>query len=102
MGILEDLQRLKDAEEFFEYFRIEYDENILKPYRLHILKKFNLYIRDEWENLQKMEDTTLYEVLRDYLRKSYETFLNSTPVKERLFKVHREAVSFIKLENKKP
>jgi nitrogenase-stabilizing/protective protein len=93
MGVLEELQKLRDAEDFFEYLGIDYDERILKPYRLHILKKFNLCIKEVLESQKEMDDGELYTVLRECLKKAYETFLTSDPIKERLFKVHRNVIT---------
>ncbi|GBC87969.1 Nitrogenase-stabilizing/protective protein NifW 2 [bacterium HR13] len=101
MGILEELQRLKDAEDFFEYFGIEYDEGIVKPYRLHILKKFNLYLKEVLENQVELDDENLYVILKEGFMMAYEIFLNSSPIKERLFKVHRDVIPFITLESKR-
>ncbi|WPM31468.1 nitrogenase-stabilizing/protective protein NifW [Hydrogenobacter sp. T-2] len=90
MDVLKDLQNLKDAEDFFHYFGVEYDENILKPYRLHILKKFNLYMQ---EVLNKGTETDLFPLLKECLIRAYQDFLHSTPIQERLFKVHKDALS---------
>ncbi|AGH93555.1 Nitrogen fixation protein NifW [Hydrogenobaculum sp. SN] len=44
MSLFEDIKKLSSAEEFFDYFKIPYEEHILKPFRLHILQKFKVYI----------------------------------------------------------
>jgi nitrogenase-stabilizing/protective protein len=98
MSVLEDLQKLKDAEDFLNYFKIEYDDKVVKPYRLHILKKFSLYVKEVIENHEHLDDEKLYDLLREGLMKAYETFLHSDPIKERLFSVHKNAVFFINLE----
>ncbi len=92
MGILEELQRLKDAEDFFDYFGIDYDERVVKPYRLHILKKFSLYVKEIFESQKELDDEKLRIMLKEGLKKAYETFLTSNPIKERLFKVHKDTM----------
>ncbi|MCX8075636.1 MAG: nitrogenase-stabilizing/protective protein NifW [Aquificaceae bacterium] len=90
MSVLEDIQKLKDAEDFFEYFRLEYDERVVKPYRLHILKKFSLYMKRALS--ENLKEENLYQILRECLKRAYEDFLSSTPFDQRLFKVHRDVV----------
>lgn len=40
MDLLEDLNQLESAEEFFEYFDLPYDEARMNVIRLHLLKNF--------------------------------------------------------------
>lgn len=92
MSILKDLYELETAEDFFNYFGVEYDENILKPYRLHILKKFSLYMREVMSEPDfKNNEEKLFTTLKSYLMLSYQQISENTPLKERLFKVHQEA-----------
>lgn len=87
MKILEDLKHLKDAEDFFNYFNVEYDEHVVKPYRLHILKKFSIYME---EVLSDASEEEIFFRLRNCLIKAYQDFLYSTPIQQRLFKVHKD------------
>jgi nitrogenase-stabilizing/protective protein len=38
-------QKLKEAEEYFVFFQIPYDQKVINVNRLHILKKFSQYIQ---------------------------------------------------------
>ncbi len=40
MDTLTEFQKITDAEEFFEFFDINYDERLVQVKRFHILKKF--------------------------------------------------------------
>lgn len=92
MSILKDIYRLQTAEDFFNYFGVEYDENIVKPYRLHILKKFSLYMKEVMSDPDvKNDEEKLFITLKSYLILSYKQISENTPLKERLFKVHQEA-----------
>lgn len=99
MNILNDISKLSSAEDFFDYFNLNYDENIIKPYRLHILKKFRLYMDEELS--KNPEEQCMYNILRECLRKAYEDFVVSSPIQQRLFKVHKSVFNFIDLEVKK-
>ncbi|MFN3813655.1 MAG: nitrogenase-stabilizing/protective protein NifW [Aquificaceae bacterium] len=92
MSVLDDLRNLRNAEDFFMYFRIEYDEGIVKPYRLHILKMFSLYMEEVLKKAEDAEDESLYNKLRECLIRAYQDFLTSDPTSRRLFKVHKEAI----------
>ncbi|ADC89050.1 nitrogen fixation protein NifW [Thermocrinis albus DSM 14484] len=102
MNIFKDLESLRDAEDFFRYFNLEYDENILNPYRLHIMKKFSECIHKAMQHEDAPQDT-IYENIRECLKQAYNSFLTTSPIEQRLFKVHKEAVKnfFINIEVKK-
>ena len=40
MKRLDEFYKLTDAEDYFEFFNLEYDEKVLRVKRFHILKKF--------------------------------------------------------------
>jgi len=89
MSLFEDIKKLSSAEEFFDYFKIPYEEHILKPFRLHILQKFKIYI----DSLSVSSEEEAYQKMRDFLVKAYSDFQSTdSPFKERLFKVHQDVV----------
>lgn len=84
-----ELQQLESAEEFFEYFGIDYDKPAVTRLRLHILQRFHDYLEKAEE--QPADDTARDVLLRGYLTRAYEDFLRSDPLTERVFKVLRDA-----------
>jgi len=40
MGTLAEFKKIKEAEEYFEFFDLEYDESLLRVKRFHIMRKF--------------------------------------------------------------
>ncbi|MDH6058863.1 nitrogenase-stabilizing/protective protein NifW [Chrysosporum bergii ANA360D] len=85
-----DLQKLVDAEEFFQFFNLPYDQQIVNVNRLHILKKFSQYmaeVDDSYPNLTPEEKLHQYCLA---LQKAYDVFLESTPHEQKLFKVFNE------------
>ncbi|EQD28777.1 nitrogen fixation protein NifW, partial [mine drainage metagenome] len=83
------LSALSSAEEFLDFFSVEYDQSVVHVNRLHILKRFNQYLRAT-PGTNQMEDEALRIVCRDLLKRSYEDFVKSTPAQEKVFKVFRD------------
>jgi nitrogenase-stabilizing/protective protein len=80
-----DMDELESAEDFLDYFEIEYDQKILHVNRLHILQRFHDYIH-KVEALPG-EEQALRALYCDLLRKAYEDFVNSDALTEKVFKV---------------
>ncbi len=81
---LAQFEALKDAEEYFEFFGLAYDPQVVNVNRLHILRKFS--------ELKREVDTTQGEarVLAAYqqaLQRAYDLFVTSSGVEQKLFKV---------------
>lgn len=87
---LAEFDRLKDAEEYFEFFQLAYDPKVVNVNRLHILKQFSQYIREidaEAADLSEAEKLQQYQAA---LVKAYEVFLTSNSLETKLFKVFHE------------
>lgn len=91
MHALKELRRLSAAEEFFEQLGVAYDPAVLNVARLHILKRMKSYL-DEQALDSNPDDTAVRAQCRDMLSRAYQDFVVSTPIAERSFKVHRDAV----------
>ena len=91
-SILDTLNGLSAAEEFFSALDVSFDQSILNISRLHILKRFNEYI--EKSNLEDIDHNMKFEVCRDALTRAYNDFIKSNGVKERVFKVFNHESSF--------
>jgi nitrogenase-stabilizing/protective protein len=87
---LQQLKVLSSAEDFLQYFGVPFDQHVVNVSRLHILKRFFQYIRQE--NLLSMTDEVrLFAQYREQLTKAYADFVRSTPAQEKVFKVHQDA-----------
>lgn len=89
MTIMEQLTKLSSAEDFFEFLAVPYDPEVLDTARLHILKRMGEYFRN---SPAEEEGTTALTNLRAHLERAYQDFVHSTPLKERVFKVLKDAV----------
>ncbi|WP_159726201.1 nitrogenase stabilizing/protective protein NifW [Methylosinus sp. Ce-a6] len=99
MSILEDLRKLSAAEEFFDILGVEYDPTIVRHSRLHILRRMGEYLHKAAP--EGATDEEVRESCRNFLAQAYQDFTTSTPIEQRLFKVHKDAVK-PKEEPKKP
>jgi nitrogenase-stabilizing/protective protein len=77
------------AEEFLDFFQVDYEQSIVHVNRLHILKRFNQYLRAT-PGTEAMDDNTLHGVCKELLAKAYSDFVNSTPAQEKVFKVFQD------------
>lgn len=95
MTILDDLAKLSAAEDFFAYLDVAYDPAVVHVSRLHILRRMGQYLRESDVRgvFVKMDDAQVRLLCRDHLAKAYQDFVVSTPIQERLFKVHKDAVA---------
>lgn len=88
--LIERLAKLSAAEEFLEFFAIPFEQSVVHVNRLHILKRFHQYLRQE-QGLGELDEAALYQRYRTLLGKAYEDFVKSTPAQEKVFKVFQDA-----------
>ena len=77
------------AEEFLDYFQVPFDQSVVNVNRLHILKRFNQYLR-QTPGTSEMDDETLSGLCKELLTKAYDDFVRSTPAQEKVFKVFQD------------
>jgi nitrogenase-stabilizing/protective protein len=87
---LNKFSKLVDAEEYFEFFQLPYDQQVVNINRLHILKKFSQYMQEIDETYSELNNTEKLNQYRLALDKAYQVFLESTPYEQKLFKVFNE------------
>ncbi len=83
----QDLDELSSAEDFLDYFRIEYDPAVVQVNRLHILQRFHDYL----EAVEQMPDDpdTHWALHADLLAGAYQDFVSSDALTEKVFRVFR-------------
>ena len=83
------LKELSSAEDFIQYFSVPFDQRVVNVSRLHILKRFFQYIRQQ-NLLSTHNELDLYQSYRVQLLKAYSDFVTSTPAQEKVFKVFQD------------
>jgi nitrogenase-stabilizing/protective protein len=87
--LLDAMQKFSAAEEFFDFLGVDYDPQVVHVNRLHILKRFQQYIgRDPV--LDGLSEAAERESYKEKLEKSYQDFVQSNSVAEKVFKVFQD------------
>ncbi|MGB7440310.1 MAG: nitrogenase-stabilizing/protective protein NifW [Coleofasciculaceae cyanobacterium] len=90
---LAEFEKLRDAEDYFQFLNLPYDEHVIDVNRLHILKKFSLAIQEIAESNPNISEEELLNKYREALEKSYQVLLNSSGVEQKLFDVFQKPQS---------
>ncbi len=93
MSVLEDMNTLSSAEDFFEFLDVPYDPEVVHVCRLHILRRMGQYLYESEQEgaFEGHTDDEVKTLCHDHLSHAYHDFIVSTPIAERLFKVHQDA-----------
>ena len=86
------LSHLSAAEEFFHFFGVPFEQSVVNVNRLHILKRFNQYLRRDGRG-EGLEAEARVAHCRALLQRAYEDFTRSTAAQEKVFKVFQDADS---------
>ena len=95
MSVLQELGRLSSAEDFFTYLGLEFEPSVVQVSRLHILRRMGQYLKGSEIDgaFEGLNDEEIKTLCRSHLEQAYQDFIASSPIQERLFKVHKEAVA---------
>ena len=94
----EAMEELVSAEDFLDYFGIEYDVAVVQVNRLHILQRFHNYLA----KATLSEDETARRVVYTTLQQAYQDFVKSDALTEKVFKVfhmHEPQVKFVPISS---
>ncbi|MES9970690.1 MAG: nitrogenase-stabilizing/protective protein NifW [Candidatus Thiodiazotropha sp.] len=80
-----DMDELSSAEDFLEYFDIDYDPSVVHVNRLHILQRFHDYL-DGVEEMPESESEK-HALYAGMLQSAYHDFVESDAQTEKVFKV---------------
>jgi nitrogenase-stabilizing/protective protein len=87
---LDRFLQLTDAEDYFLFFDLPYDRQVVSINRLHILKLFAQYIAEMESCRDKTTEEDKLLGYRDALQRAYDRFLTATAQETKLFKVFNE------------
>lgn len=102
LSMMDEIEELSSAEDFLDYFSVEYQPEIVFVNRLHIMQRYHDYLSQAEDSLPSQEDEeALRTVYRTLLERAYQDFVNSDAVTEKVFKVFRmqePQTSFVPLD----
>ena len=84
---IEDLEELSSAEDFLEYFDIEFDKSVVQVNRLHIMQRFHDYLTKVGEPDESMPETEVKAQYQSFLQQAYQDFVESDALTEKVFRV---------------
>jgi len=93
----EAMDDMVSAEDFLDYFGVEYDASVVHVNRLHILQRFHNYLSKK--TLPEAEDARR-AVYVTALEQAYQDFVKSDALTEKVFKVfhmHEPQTKFVPL-----
>lgn len=84
----EALQELESAEDFLNFFQLDFDPQVVQVNRLHILQRFHNYLA-----ARPLPDTLedRFARYRELLELAYQSFVNSSAQQEKVLKVFKRA-----------
>lgn len=97
-ALMDELQKLSSAEEFLNYFGLEYDPKVVSVSRLHILKRFNQYLAREG-GLTGLNDGLARAKCQELLLRAYTDFVHSSGIEQKVFKVFYQGVQQVSLDS---
>lgn len=90
MSFEDDIEDLGAAEDFLQYFKIEYDPTIVHVNRLHILQRFHDYLNQAEDEMPE-DEAAKKAVYMHLLSRAYQDFVESDAQTEKVFKVFKMA-----------
>jgi len=101
LSLEEEMEELSSAEDFLDYFNIEYAPSVVHVNRLHILQRFNEYLEKASAVFPEAEQAQR-EVYKKLLQRAYQDFVDSDALTEKVFKVfhmHEPQETFVSLDD---
>lgn len=97
---LAEFKEIVNAEEYFQFFGLEYERSFVNVNRLHILKQFSLLIEAIDEEFPQLNEGEKLEKYREALTEAYQVFQTKSPLETKLFKVfHQKRQNVVLLED---
>lgn len=102
LTLLEEMEELSSAEDFLDFFSIEYEPKVVFVNRLHIMQRYHDYLTSAEHSLPEDEgDAALRASYKQLLERAYQDFVESDAVTEKVFKVfrmHEPQTTFVPLD----
>ena len=86
MSFEEEMEELESAEDFLQYFQLEYDQSVVHVNRLHILQRFHDYLQKAADDMPE-DESPKRAIYSKLLQRAYQDFVESDAQTEKVFKV---------------
>ncbi len=101
LTLVEEMEELSSAEDFLDFFEVEYEAKVVFVNRLHIMQRFHDYLEKAGDSLPSDDEPAMRETYKQLLTQAYQDFVNSDAVTEKVFKVfhmHGPQTTFVPLD----
>lgn len=86
MSFEEEMEELESAEDFLQYFQLDYVSSVVHVNRLHILQRFHDYLQNAADGMPE-DEAPKRAVYSKLLQRAYQDFVESDAQTEKVFKV---------------
>ncbi len=86
MSFEDDIEDLESAEEFLQYFELDYEAGIVHVNRLHILQRFHDYL-EQGKDTMPEDEAAKKAIYTKLLARAYQDFVESDAQTEKVFKI---------------
>lgn len=86
MSFEEEMEELESAEDFLQYFQLDYLPSVVHVNRLHILQRFHDYLQKAADDMPE-DEAPKRAVYSKLLQRAYQDFVESDAQTEKVFKV---------------
>ena len=86
MSFEEEMEEMESAEDFLQYFQLDYVPSVVHVNRLHILQRFHDYLQKAGDDMPENEPAKR-AVYSKLLLRAYQDFVESDAQTEKVFKV---------------
>lgn len=102
-SLFDAMEELSSAEDFLNYFGIEFVPSVVQINRLHIMQRFHDYLQKGAATLpEDCSEAAARAVYRSLLEQAYQDFVQSDALTEKVFKVfhlHEPQTTFVSVES---
>ena len=81
-----ELARLEEAEDYFAFFGVEHDPQLLRVNRLSMLRRFRLELLAADREAPDVDDLTRRALYREALRRAHDSFREASALEQKLFR----------------
>lgn len=91
MSFSDELTELESAEDFLQYFELDYQPSVVHVNRLHILQRFHNYLQQALGSMPQ-DEAAMKAVYAKLLERAYQDFVESDAQTEKVFKVFNSGI----------
>jgi nitrogenase-stabilizing/protective protein len=91
MSFIDELEDLESAEDFLQYFELDYEQSVVHVNRLHILQRFHDYLEQGKDSMPE-DEAAVKAIYAKLLQRAYQDFVESDAQTEKVFKVFNSGI----------